>query len=205
MGRFSPDPGPTPDAVLLDAMGRGDYSAFVELYARHRDRAQALADRLLADAREPTSAASTASLLVAMFTRLIEQRPRAELHEDLWERLSSLGKQLTVEDRFPPLPLALTAPTRTRPGVSPWAAPRTPASSASSAASRNCEADSPRSATASLSRSPVDALVAEQLWRHLESLRTARKVRRWGLIALLAGAAALVVWLLRLAGYSPLF
>lgn len=204
MGRFSPDPGPTPDAVLLDAMSRGDYSAFTELYARYRDRALALASRLLEHAQQPTSEASTGTFLAALFTRLIEERPRIAMHEDLSEHLSALAERLVADDRIETMPPA-PGPSQPQSCASPGSASRTSASPAARTAPRDRTADAHRPVGAIDLQSPVDAFAAEVVWRYMESVRTARKVRRWGAIALLVGAAALAVWLLRLAGYSSFF
>jgi len=79
MGRFSPDPGPTPDAELVEAMGRGDVSAFEELYQRHRDWVYRLAWRFTGN--EPDAL----DVLQETFTYLLQKAPRLQL----WVRLST--------------------------------------------------------------------------------------------------------------------
>ncbi len=90
MVKFDPDPGPTPDADLLDALGRGTIAAFEELYQRHRDWVLRLAYRFTGrqdDARD---------VLQDTFAYLLRKTPRPQLHTKLTTLLYPVVKNLAV-------------------------------------------------------------------------------------------------------------
>lgn len=79
MGRFSPDPGPTPDAELVAALGHGSTEAFDELYQRYREWVYRLAWRFTRNEQDALD------VLQETFAYLLQRAPRLEL----WARLST--------------------------------------------------------------------------------------------------------------------
>jgi RNA polymerase sigma-70 factor, ECF subfamily len=79
MAKFDPDPGPTPDADLIDAMNRGHVEAFDELYERHRDWVFRLAYRFTGSEQDALD------VLQETFTYFLKKTPRLRL----WVRLTT--------------------------------------------------------------------------------------------------------------------
>ena len=90
MAKFSPDPGPTPDADLVEAIGRGDVSAFDELYGRYRDWVFRLAYRLTGDEHD------AADVLQDAFLYLFDKAPRLQLYVKLTTFLYPAVKNLSL-------------------------------------------------------------------------------------------------------------
>jgi RNA polymerase sigma-70 factor, ECF subfamily len=79
MGKFDPDPGPTPDAELVDAMNRGYVEAFDELYRRHRDWVFRLAYRFTGSEQDALD------VLQETFTYFLRKTPKLPV----WVRLTT--------------------------------------------------------------------------------------------------------------------
>ena len=90
MGKLSRDLEPTPDADLVEAIGRGDVSAFDELYARYRDWVFRLAYRFTGDER------NAEDVLHAAFAHLLEKSPRLPLYLRLTTFLYPAVKRLSL-------------------------------------------------------------------------------------------------------------
>lgn len=86
--KFAPDPGPTPDADLAEAVGRGDLHAFEELYDRYRDWVVRLAFRLTGNEAEAHD------ILQRAFARFLEETPRMPPYARLTTFLYSVVKEL---------------------------------------------------------------------------------------------------------------
>ncbi|MBN2562151.1 MAG: RNA polymerase sigma factor [Phycisphaerae bacterium] len=85
---FAPDPGPTPDADLVEAVNRGSIDAFGELYARYRDWAFRLAHRFAGNEQDALR------VLHDAFACLLRKAPRLELHAKLTTFLYPVVKNL---------------------------------------------------------------------------------------------------------------
>lgn len=79
MVKFSPDPGPTPDADLMAAVGRGDVEAFDELYGRYRGWVFRLAWRFTGNEQDALD------ILQETFVYLLQKSPRLQL----WAKLTT--------------------------------------------------------------------------------------------------------------------
>ncbi len=90
MVRFEPDPGPTPDADLIDVMRRGNVEAFEELYARHRDWVFRLAFRFTGNREDALD------VLQETFAYLLKQIPRLQLYAKLTTYLYPVVKNLAM-------------------------------------------------------------------------------------------------------------
>ncbi len=90
MVKFDPDPGPTPDADLLEALGRGSIAAFEELYQRHRDWVLRLAYRFTGRQDDALD------VLQDSFAYLLKKTPRLQLHAKLTTLLYPVVKNLAV-------------------------------------------------------------------------------------------------------------
>ncbi len=90
MVKFNPDPGPTPDADLVDAMNRGDLGAFDELYDRHRDWVVRLAYRLTGSEHDALD------VLQDTFAYLLRRAPTLQLHVKLTTFLYPAVKNLAM-------------------------------------------------------------------------------------------------------------
>ncbi|MFH1419905.1 MAG: sigma-70 family RNA polymerase sigma factor [Planctomycetota bacterium] len=90
MVRFEPDPGPTPDADLIDVMRRGNVEAFEELYARHRDWVFHLAFRFTGNREDALD------VLQETFAYLLKQMPRLQLYAKLTTYIYPVVKNLAM-------------------------------------------------------------------------------------------------------------
>lgn len=90
MVNFSPDPGPTPDADLVEALNRGSVQAFEELYIRHRDWVVRLAYRFTG------CEADALDVLQEAFAYLLRKTPRLQLHAKLTTFLYPVVKNLAL-------------------------------------------------------------------------------------------------------------
>jgi RNA polymerase sigma-70 factor (ECF subfamily) len=90
MVKFSPDPGPTPDADLVEALNRGDVGAFDELYERHRDWVVRLAHRFTGNGHDALD------VLQDTFAYLLKTAPRLQLHVKLTTFLYPVVKNLAM-------------------------------------------------------------------------------------------------------------
>jgi RNA polymerase sigma-70 factor, ECF subfamily len=79
MAKFDPDPGPTPDAELIDAMNLGHVEAFDELYERHRDWVFRLAYRFTGSEQDALD------VLQETFTYFLKKTPKLSL----WVKLTT--------------------------------------------------------------------------------------------------------------------
>ena len=90
MVKVSPDPGPTPDAELIEAISRGSVQAFEELYARHRDWVVRLAYRFTGNSHDALD------VLQDTFAYLLKKAPRLELYAKLTTYLYPVVKNLSM-------------------------------------------------------------------------------------------------------------
>jgi RNA polymerase sigma-70 factor, ECF subfamily len=90
MVNISRDPWPTSDAELIEAMGRGDVSAFDELYGRYRDWVFRLAYRFTGNEHD------AADVLQDTFAYFLDRTPQLQLHVKLTTFLYPAVKHLSL-------------------------------------------------------------------------------------------------------------
>lgn len=203
MVKFAPDPGPTPDADLVEAVGRGDTTAFGELYERYRDWVLRLAYRLTGNERD------TLEILHGTFARFLTTLPRLQMHAELssflYQGVTDLAAQLTNEKRGTDSGEA-AQPKRQKAADSISESDCPNGQSAMSGTrqppSRTSEPVLPRRLAEDLARLddvpfPVppaaDEAIATLAWQECESIKARRRVRRWGQIAAIATAVFLAI------------
>ncbi len=90
MVNFSPNPGPTPDAELLDALSRGDTEAFTSLYERHSAWVYRLAYRFTGNEADALDA------LQEVFAYILKKTPRLMPHVKLTTYLYPVTKNISM-------------------------------------------------------------------------------------------------------------